>query len=95
MYGINGKWSIWIVGLTKTDSDNNIIMSLQTYGIVAAVVRLPSPEQKNIVIVEFDSEILTAIFELNSPFQIPNMNNTTVTWHVDHVKVLIHLLARP
>lgn len=58
MYGINEKWSIWIVGLTKTDSDNDIITSLQTYETVAAVVRLPSPEQKNIVIVEFDSEIL-------------------------------------
>ncbi len=89
-YGINAKRSIYIVGVTNTDTDDDIIVSLQTIGTVAKVVRLQNTECANTAIAEFDSEMPLAVLELNFPLQIPNVNDATVTWHVDSVNTLTY-----
>ena len=83
-YGINANRSICVAGLTKTDTDDDIIASLKTYGVVAKVVRLPSTEREDdsTVIVEFTSETPMAVLELNLPFEIPSTNDTSVTCYV-------------
>lgn len=90
MYGINAEQSICVIGLTKTDIDADIIASLRTYGTVTKVVRVQAAEKENAAIVEFDSHVAMAMFELNLPLEIPNVNNPAVTWQADSINALTH-----
>ena len=90
MHGINAEQSICLVGLTKTDTDADIIASFKAYGTVTEVVRLQAAEKENAAIVEFDSGVAMAMFELNLPLDIPNVNNPAVTWQADSVNALTH-----
>lgn len=74
----------------KTDTDADITASLATYGTVAKVVRLPAAIKKNAAIVEFDADIPMTMFELNLPFEIPNVNSPAVTRQADSVNALVH-----
>lgn len=87
-YGINAEQSICVIGLTKRDTDADIIASLRAYGTVTKVVRLQGAVKQKTAIVEFDSEVPMAMFELNLPVDIPNVNNPTVTWQVDSIESL-------
>lgn len=94
MYGINAKQSICVIGLTKTDTDADIMASLRTYWAVTKVVRLPAAVRGNTAIVEFHSEIPMAMFELTFPLEISNVNNPAVTWQADSVNALTHTTSQ-
>lgn len=87
-FGIKADRSIVVLGVTHTDTDKDITETLEKYGIVAKVVRLSNTEEmdKCHAIVEFESA--TAVVKPKLPFDIQDINDTVVTWHVDSIKVL-------
>lgn len=94
MYGINAELSVCVVGLTKTDTDADHVVSLRIYGTAVKVVRLPAVVKESAAIVEFDSDISMAMFELNLPLEISNVNNPVVTWQVDSINALTHTTSQ-
>lgn len=57
-YGVDVKRSISITGVTSLDSDTDIIASLEKYGVVPRILRVPNaqPECGETVIAEFESD---------------------------------------
>lgn len=54
------------------------------------MVRLPAAVKPNAAIVEFNTDIPMAMFELNLPLEITNVNTLAVTWQADSVNALAH-----
>lgn len=87
-YGVNSEQSIYLTALTETDTDADIIASLKVYGTVSKVVKLQATAKGGAAIVEFNSQIPMAMFELNYPLKVANVHNPRVTWQVDSLETL-------
>lgn len=62
-YGIDAKRSVFMSGISSTDTDNDIIASIETYGVVGRMVRVQSTDEQdgNTLIVELKSEATRAM----------------------------------
>lgn len=97
-YNVEAKCAVCVLGITDTDTDDEIAETLRKYGVVVKVVRVaPSTVQPgpSTVIVEFDTHTPVALMEPEFPLEIKNVQNPTVIWHVDSVKVLAPLTKQP
>ncbi|CAI5669790.1 unnamed protein product [Oreochromis niloticus] len=86
-YGVDFKRSISITGVTSLDSDADIIASLEKYGVVTRILRVPNaqPECGETVIAEFESEITMGDNESDFPLEIENVTNKNVKWQASRI----------
>ncbi|XP_073728965.1 paraneoplastic antigen Ma3 homolog [Misgurnus anguillicaudatus] len=93
-YHVKANCSVCVLGVTDTDTDDDIAETLKKYGVVVKIVRVaPSAVQSGqpTAIVEFDTHTPVLSLEPELPLEVNNVRNPTVTWHIDTVKVLAPL----
>lgn len=92
-YGIDARRSVCVSGLADTDTDNDLMASFATYGVVDNLVRVRGSDEQvgNAAIVEFESENTRDMLETEIPFEMQNGNDPTVKWQVTNVNVLAQL----
>ena len=89
MYGIDAKRAVCVSGITSTDTDDDVIAAIDTYGVVKRVVRVHNTEgEVDNVIVEFESEATRATLEPDIPFELQSVSDSTVKWQVTRVEEL-------
>ena len=89
-YGVKRECSIALFSVNHTDTDADITETLEKYGKVAQIVRLPSrADGKCSAIVEFESDAASASIEPHLPPSIQNVTDTTVTWYIKSVEALM------
>lgn len=81
----NDKLLVCVSGVTSNDADQDVIDSLEKYGPVAGIRRVPNLEGPEAVIAEFKSAAIRANIEPFLPMEVVNVNNPSVRWQVDHV----------
>ncbi|XP_025752898.1 uncharacterized protein LOC112841852 [Oreochromis niloticus] len=94
-YGVDFKRSISITGVTSLDSDADIIASLEKYGVVTRILRVPNaqPECGETVIAEFESEITMGDNESDFPLEIENVTNKNSFTGKDRVVTVLALIV--
>ncbi len=95
-YNVKAKCAVCVLGITDTDSDDEIAETLKKCVVVKVVRVAPStaPSGQPTVMVEFDTHTPVALMEPDFPLEIKNVRNPTVAWHVDSVKVLAPLIKQ-